>query len=305
MFLVPEEAVRIAALRAGDADIAPVSLAAKGQVEAGDGQMVFGPEGIISDVRWYGCWQPPAEEYPPCNDRRVRQALVHALDRKLIQEKLYGGPEVFEIRGWWRATPNSNGYTPEVDNVIPFDADKARQLLADAGYPGGEGFGKLILSTAPSSSLPLVVEAAQLGAEMWRKELGLDVEVRVGDRTAIKRAGRDGELKGQVTWMDNEARRDLTGTILGFYGDPRIEKPLSALHDDRELIAIVQPAMEILDKAEREAAIKKLVPRLAQESYHLNVGYVHIPWGVGPRVLTWQPWPLATYPSALHTVTLK
>jgi ABC-type transport system substrate-binding protein len=105
--------------------------------------------------------------------------------------------------------------------------------------------------------------------------------------------------------MDNEARRDLTGTILGFYGDPRIEKPLSALHDDRELIAIVQPAMEILDKAEREAAIKKLVPRLAQESYHLNVGYVHIPWGVGPRVLTWQPWPLATYPSALHTVTLK
>jgi hypothetical protein len=43
-----------------------------------------------------------------------------------------------------------------------------------------EGFGKLIVHTHPSSAIPFQVEAAQLAAEFWRRELGLDVEVRVG-----------------------------------------------------------------------------------------------------------------------------
>ena len=49
----------------------------------------------------------------------------------------------------------------------------------------------------------------------------------------------------------------------------------------------------------------KLAPRLREEAYALNIGYVNIPWGVGPRVLTWQPSPLATHATALHTITLK
>jgi hypothetical protein len=44
---------------------------------------------------------------------------------------------------------------------------------------------------------------------------------------------------------------------------------------------------------------------LREESYELSIGYVNIPWGVGPRVLTWEPYPLALYPSALHTISLE
>jgi hypothetical protein len=44
---------------------------------------------------------------------------------------------------------------------------------------------------------------------------------------------------------------------------------------------------------------------MREEANQINLGYINIPWGVGPRVVTWEPYPLAPYPSALHTVTLK
>jgi hypothetical protein len=44
--------------------------------------------------------------------------------------------------------------------------------------------------------------------------------------------------------------------------------------------------------------------RFRDESIEMSFGYINIPWGVGPRVLTWEPYPLAFYPTALHTITL-
>ena len=296
LFLVTEEATRIAAIRAGEADIAPVSLAAKKQVEAGGGRLVFGREGVYVWVRLYGCYEP---QYP-CHDKRVRQALDYAIDKELIRDTLYG-PEVFQAKGFGVFTPSTIGYTPALD-PWPFDPDKARQLLADAGYPGGKGFGKLIVNTFPSTSLPLQVEAAQLGAEFWKRELGLDTEVRVSDSAGTKKREYAGELNGQVIWRDNESRTDAANVLLTNYGDP---VGRNRLHEDPELFRTVQETLQTLDPGARAEATRKLVLRLREETYEIGVGYVNVPWAVGPGVLAWKPYPLALYPSALHTVTLK
>ena len=87
-------------------------------------------------------------------------------------------PDVFQVKGFAFVTPSTIGYTPELD-PWPQDGDKARQLLADAGYPNGEGFGTFVVNTYPSSAMPFQVEAAQIAADMLRQELGLDVEVRI------------------------------------------------------------------------------------------------------------------------------
>jgi peptide/nickel transport system substrate-binding protein len=297
MFLAPEEATRVAALRAGEADMVPASLATKEQVEAGGGRLMMGQEGVIMNVKLEGCYEP---QYP-CHDKRVRQALDYAIDKELIRDRLYGGPEAFQVKGWNVVTPSTIGYTPDVD-PRPFDPDKARQLLADAGYPNGKGFGKLIVNTWPSTSMPLQVEAAQVGADMWRRELGLDVEVRVGDSTGMQEMERTGQLNGQIYWRDNDTRKDPTSIIGGSYGDP--EYPTRA-HEDPELFRVVQETIQILDPDERAEAYKKLVLRLRDESYYLSIGYANLPWGVGPRVEAWNPYPLTQYPSALHTLTLK
>ena len=193
MYLVPEEATRVAALRSGEADIAPASLATENQIEAGGGRLIFGQEGVYVWARFLGCWDP---QYP-CHDKRVRQALDYALNKDLIQNQLYGGPKVFQVKGWTVVTPNTIGYTPELD-PWPQDVEKARQLLAEAGYPDGQGFGKLIVNTWPSTAMPFQVEAAQLAADMWRRELNLDVEVNVGDSTGLDSRADAGDLNGQI-----------------------------------------------------------------------------------------------------------
>jgi peptide/nickel transport system substrate-binding protein len=150
MYLVPEEATRVAALRSGEVDIVPASLASKEQVEAGGGRLVFGQEGSYVNVMLEGCWGEPKI---PCQDKRVRQALDYALNKELMRDTLFGGQEVFQAKGWGPVTPSTIGYTPQLDPI--FDPDKARQLLSDAGYPGGQGFDKLIVNTEPSSAMPI------------------------------------------------------------------------------------------------------------------------------------------------------
>jgi ABC-type transport system substrate-binding protein len=297
MYLVPEEATRVGALRAGDVDMVPASMAAKEQVEAGGGRLVFSPRASYLGGRWIGCWGPEHA----CYDKQVRQAFHYAIDKEVIRDRLFGGPEVFEIRGWQYVSPSTSGYTPELDHW-PFDPDKARGLLADAGYPGGQGFGKVIVNTGPSTSVPLLIEAAQVMADGWRQVLGVDVEVNVGDSAAFSKAEQAGQLNGQIRWQDNEARIDSTQYIQQTYSDPT---HYSVASKDPELIGWAQEVAGTIDEAERNEALKSIIPRLQEESYEFGFGNVSVPWGVGPRVETWEPYPLSPHISALHTITLK
>jgi peptide/nickel transport system substrate-binding protein len=298
--LVPEEATRVAAIRAGEADIAPTSLDAREQVEAGGGRLIFGREGIYFRIMLMGCMNDAAEPYP-CDDIRFRQALDYALDKEIIRDQLYGGPEVMETKGWAATTPSTIGYSTELD-PRPFDPDKARQLLADAGYPGGEGVGPLILNTWTSTAMPFLPESAQVAADFWRKELGLEVEVRVGDESTLKKATLAQELNGQILWRDNEARIDAASISRSSYGTPDHK---GRRHNDAELFQAVQDALAETNKDARIAALNKMYQRLREETYELGIGYVNIPWAVSSRVEEWKPFSLAFYPSAIHTLTLK
>ncbi|HZA24771.1 MAG TPA: ABC transporter substrate-binding protein, partial [Dehalococcoidia bacterium] len=133
--LIPEVSTRVAALRAGEADIAPINLGAKGQVESGGGRIIYGQEGAYFGLKLMGSWV----ESHPFSKLEVRQALNYAINREAMRDRLFGGEEVMVLKGWMEVTPSSLGYTPELD-PFPYDPEKARQLLADAGYPGGEGF---------------------------------------------------------------------------------------------------------------------------------------------------------------------
>jgi peptide/nickel transport system substrate-binding protein len=295
--LVPEEATRVAAIRSGEADIAPASLATKRQVEAGGGRLVFGPEGIYFRIMLLGCYKP---QYA-CSKKEFRQALDYAIDKNIIRDRLYGGPEVMQTKGWAHITPSTLGYSPELD-AWPQDVAKAKKLLADAGYPNGQGAGKIIVNTWVSTSMPFLPESAQLAADFWRRELGLDVEVRVGDEAALKRDTLTDALHGQILWRDNEARLDPSSTYLSSYGSPTHG---ARLHQTQEVFDLVGKTLAVTDRTERLKAYNTLNKRGRDESYELGIGYVNVPWAVGPRVTAWQPFPLAFYPTNVHGITLK
>ena len=104
-------------------------MGSKNQVEAGGGRVIFGAEAAYFRVVQLGCMNPQF----PCNDIRVRQALNLAFNKELMRDQLYGGPEVMQVKGWGSISPSTIGYSPELD-PYPYDPDKARELLAEAGY---------------------------------------------------------------------------------------------------------------------------------------------------------------------------
>lgn len=105
---------------------------------------------------------------PPFNDSRVRHALSLAIDRKRITEKI---TQLGEISAFSLVPPGAgaNYQPPRGDE---FDPVKARELLAEAGYPEGKGFPLIEYLHIP----PLVERniAVELQA-MWEKNLGIKV----------------------------------------------------------------------------------------------------------------------------------
>jgi peptide/nickel transport system substrate-binding protein len=70
----------------------------------------------------------------PFQDKRVRQAMAYGIDFEPALRPLMG--ELFIPAGMLVA-PGVNGYAPELDQPPPHDPERARALLAEAGYPGG------------------------------------------------------------------------------------------------------------------------------------------------------------------------
>jgi len=174
-------------------------------------------------------------------------------------------------------------------------------LLAEAGYPGGKGYPPFKIYTWQASDVPLLPELAQLLADMWRKNLGLQVEVEVGDTVGIRQRVQDRQLDGNVQLRSNEGRWDGGSLLRSAH---YLTSPLRQ-SEDPVLIKAVDEALSVLDPAKRQEAYNKAHKVSWEEHYMWGVVYVNLPWGVSSRIATWDPWPLAPYASALWTVTLK
>jgi oligopeptide transport system substrate-binding protein len=104
----------------------------------------------------------------PLRDIRVRQALARALDRGGAISRLDPG-QMVPAWSWIPTMPGRPGLT-----LLQEDAEQARRLLAEAGYPGGQGFPVLEMS------LPLWMRSDPFPAmwtENWFQELGVKTHI--------------------------------------------------------------------------------------------------------------------------------
>ena len=121
----------------------------------------------------------------PLNDVRVREALSLAIDRESLVNKVVrgAGSPAFAF------TPNGAGYTaPQPANAALTQEQrvaKAKELLAEAGYPQGKGFPTLVLMTSSRDVQRIMAETIQA---MWAETLGIHVEIRSCEWTAYKTA---------------------------------------------------------------------------------------------------------------------
>ena len=126
--VIPEAASRVAALLAGEVDIIDeLPHHAIRQIKANPRTQVLAANGTRS------FFLPLNNTKPPFNDVRVRQAVNHAIDKKLIIDRILNGLAV-PLDGI--ISPQSFGYAAEVQRY-EYSPDKARKLLAEAGHAGG------------------------------------------------------------------------------------------------------------------------------------------------------------------------
>ena len=154
---------------------------------------------------------------PHLRDKRVRRALAMAVDRQQIVEHVSKGGE---LPANTFTPPDTLGYS--ADPGFEFNPEKARALLAEAGYPGGEGFPPTELLYNTSEGHRKIAVAIQ---QMWNQHLGINItlnnqdwkvyldSVENGDY-AIARAGWIGDYVDPNTFLDmwvTDGGNNLTG----------------------------------------------------------------------------------------------
>jgi peptide/nickel transport system substrate-binding protein len=261
---MPDETTRAAALKAGDVDIAYLlSGPTAEEVRRTSGLRLAAakPPGVVF-LDLPEQWDPKS----PWHDRRVRLAASHALDREALNQA--------ETLGLSRPT---GGLVPRVLDFArafdppPYDPARARQLLAEAGFPNGFDAGDL-------TPFPPYFSLAE-GAGNFLQAVGIRTRLRTLERAAFLTAWREHKLRGVVMGLGAPAgnaatRIEVYVTKGGIYSSgvvPEVEE-------------LFQRQARELDRKKREALLHQI-----QQLVHDRVMYVPIYelaflWGVGARV---------------------
>lgn len=208
-------------------------------------------------------------------DQRVREALSLAIDRKYVAETIMQGtytPASNLLGEGWMDTDgsqfmdNANGGKPYID-VENYDAnlEKAKQLMADAGYPNGEGFPTITYSTNDAGyHIPL----AEYLQKAWA-ELGITVEVDKVEWSSFTPQRRSGDFEiARNGWV-------------GDYSDPSNMLDLfcttNGNNDGKYSNAEYDAAMELsrttLDATERSQALHEAEDIIMEDAGCIPVAY--------------------------------
>lgn len=155
-------------------------------------------------------------EKTPFDDARVRQAFSYAIDRTAIcNDVLKSGdvPACSLVPGVIYDSEGNVFNQKSGDFGIPTDLsklDEAKQLLADAGYPDGEGFPKFEILYNTGETNKAVCEALQ---QMWQENLGVECtlvnmesavfhQTRVAHDFTVCRGGWSGDYADPLTHLE-------------------------------------------------------------------------------------------------------
>lgn len=223
----------------------------------------------------------------PFNNVKVRQAFSYAIDRnKIIEDVLKGeayGPGVNGI-----CPPSFKGYDITKITGYDFDAEKAKKLLAEAGYPNGKGFPKvkIELNSGGSKNANVVLEIQKQLMEVLNVNVDFEVvpqkqkleDAKYG-RAEVFRAAwiADFPSPENFLWTLYGAGVPADATQPSFPNTPRYKNPeFDKLYEEGKSAKTIEDSYAAFLKAEQLMIADAPVLMLwYEESYRLVKSNVH------------------------------
>ena len=226
---------------------------------------------------YYVCYQT---QKAPFDDPRVRQAFTLAVDRTYIVEQITQTGQV-EAGGYVPAgvydaagATGDDFRTVGGDYYAPTDADyeanceKARELLAEAGYPNGEGFPVVTYLYNTDDSHKAVAEALQ---NMWQTQLGVTVQLDNQEWATFLQTRKDGDYSiARNGWIAdyNDPMSFLDMWLTGGGNN-------DAQYSNADYDALIQQAKASADPAERMDLMHQAEDILVGQDWVVNPLYFY------------------------------
>ena len=340
--LVAEAATRKAALLSGEADISPIDVDSREELEASGLQYRFGPE---STVIWINAWNCSADapqnlghdrsreqddqgQYigdpvgTPlmCQDKRIRHALDYAIDKEAIQE-LVGGPDIFHIAGTAASAPSGIGYRADGTlDPFPFDPVKARELFVEAGYNVPAVNTDALTADAVTGLMDPVMPGGGDEWNVWTWEAGATVpkmlqivEFVCDDWSTYLGLNCKVNVGEEAAIKDRQYGGEIPGQYLVRSNEHSYDtgsKLIGRFGDPAGSYISYDPLVEPLVAT----AVSSTSPETQEENYYQALrqaheghwdfapGYLDAPYAISARIDDWRPRPLRPSPSALWTI---
>jgi peptide/nickel transport system substrate-binding protein len=277
--LVPEETTRVAMLRQGKADIIDLSRDRLPEVKADGFPIHLRKDDAHIDYWWIEPW-----DKLPVKDRRVREALNLAIDRKEMAETVFAGlaePGPIPFGLSWSFPDVGFKVTPEL--TYAYDPARAKKLLAEAGYPNG--FANEMFSYR-LPGLPEGRAMAEAVAGYWEK-IGVQTKLIPVDYPAFRKKWLDRSAPGALGYY-NMANRNWIGTYALIEKYALSTEKSAAMHDP-ELDAMVSQVTRQTDQAKVDALMRSIFTRLRTESLGIPLVSLHTPYASAKRITSWNP----------------
>ncbi len=213
-------------------------------------------------------------------DARVRKALSLAIDRDYVANTLmqgtYSPADNFMGPGWIdmdgkQFKDNANGGQSYIDvNNYEADLEEAKQLLADAGYPDGEGFPSISYTTNDAGYHKVVAEYLQ---QAWA-QLGIDLQVDIVEWASFTPMRRNGDFDiARNGWVGDYS--DPSNMLELFYSTNGNN---DGKFSNADFDAAIDLSRTTLDSAERSKALHDAEDILMEETGCIPVAYYNDFW---------------------------
>src|SRR5712692_6439897 len=261
---IPDEATRLAMLKRGEADIVYLLQSELAEEVRRTAGLTLRPTPIVS-THWLAFldqWDPKS----PWADKRVRLAANHAINRQALNEAITLGFS----RITWSIIPASFDFYWQPP-AYAHDPAKAKQLLAEAGYPRGFDAGDLWCDAATATMSEAVIGYLQAA--------GIRVRLRPLERAAFFSGYQEKKLK------------NIAYTITGAFGNAatRIETFVASggtyvYGGYPDIDGLFREQAGELDRKRREAMLQRIQQLVHEKTMYAPIwelGFIH---AHGPRV---------------------